>query len=75
MIAVGLVATRDSKRIVLTKAVLKYRAFFTLLRKYVDCHYPAAKFKHRRFPFTSININHDFACRPGPQLLRMDCSL
>ena len=56
----------------LTKAVLEYPSFFTLLCKYVKCHYPAAKFKHQRFVFTSINVNFVFACRSASQLLRMD---
>ena len=59
----GLVATRDSQRIVLTKASLAYPSFFKLLCRFVECHHDHAKFKQQRFAFTSININFGFGCR------------
>ena len=53
----GLVATRDSKRIVLSNAVVKYPDFFRLLCGYLNCHQPVGKFGYQWFPFTSVNIN------------------
>ena len=55
----GLVATRTGK-VMVTKSARAYSNVFALLRSWLRCHEPVGSWRGR-FPFTSINVNFDYA--------------